>query len=168
MNLVNSVVVSDSARTRIRKALIHQLKSIRTSAGYNYDIVEVRDITPSLQDLKIYPSIVVVMGDERTLDSTSRGSTFDRVQKGLTVLIHAFLSDGMSQTSAQDRIIQDVERMIGEHHGLEHEDGQCTCSLAQVVQSRPFGLSVNKPNCGVTITLSIRYQQLRLDPTQKV
>jgi len=161
---MNAVSKKPSARRRIREALVHQLRTIKKSGGYNYDVVDVHEVTPSMEQMKNFPSIVLVMGDEVTLSFDTNGATFRRVQKDLQVLLHCFLNTN-DPADAQDAMIQDIERLIGEHFGLEHPDGQCTCFLAQIVRSRPFGLKVNKPSCGVTITLSIRYQQLREDPT---
>jgi len=162
-----SVNKQPSARKRIREALIYQLKKIRKDSGFNYDILEIHETTPSLDQLKRFPSIVIVTGDEKTQDYDTQSVTFKRIQKNMQVLLHAFLHTSGNQADAQDDIIQDIERIIGEHFGLEHQDGKCTCFLAQVTNSRPWGLKVNKPSCGVTFTLSIRYQQLREDPTVK-
>ena len=164
---VNSVVYDQSARRRIRDALVYQLGNITKAGGYNNDIVEIHTMTPSLEQMKMFPSIVVVSGDERSLPLDGQGSTFKVIQKDWTILIHAFLKATYNPTDAQDDVIQDIEQMVGEHFGLEHQDGKCTCFLAQILNSRPFGLKVNKPNCGVTFTLNVKYRQLRLDPTTK-
>lgn len=166
--MINSVVKAKSARTRIREALAYQLKSIRKNAGYANDIVDVRFIAPSMEDIKIYPTVVALMGDERTLDAQTASSTFNRIQKELSVVLLVFINERTDTSLAQDKVIQDIERLIGEHHGLEHPDGDCTCFLAQVSRTRPFGMAPNKPSVGVSVTLTIRYQQSRTDPTQKV
>jgi len=159
--------VNESVRNRIRDALIYQLKQISVNNGYKNDIVEVHDVLPSMEKLRNFPSIVVILGDEQIVNYDVQSSTFKTIQKDLQIFLHCFLQEHNDVGSVQDRIIADIEKMIGIHFGLEGEDGQCTTFLTQIVSSRPFGLTVNKPNCGVTITLRARYKQLRKDPTVK-
>lgn len=158
---------NESVRNRIRDALIYQLKQITINNGYRNNIVEVHDVLPSMEKLRNFPAVVVVLGDENIVNYDVQSSTFKTMQKDLQIFLHIFLQEHNDVGQAQDRIIADIEKMIGIHFGLEGEDGQCTTFLSQIVSSRPFGLTVNKPNCGVTINLRARYQQLRKDPTVK-
>ena len=93
----NTVVKDQSARRRIREALIYQLKNIRKSGGYNYDLIEVHDTTPSIEQMKVFPSTVVVMGNESSLEFGTQGPTFKRIQKDLQVLLHVFLHTNMKK-----------------------------------------------------------------------
>jgi hypothetical protein len=91
--------------------------------------------------------------------------TWVKQTKELQIYVDAFLNEHNSIGRARDRVLQDVERVIGVHHGLEHEDGNCTVSQCEVVNSTPWGLRINKPNGGISIELLARYNQLRTDPT---
>jgi len=162
-----SVNTGTSARSRIREALVYNIKRIKKAAGYNNDISEIFTNRPSLDQMKLFPSVYISLENEKIELFERQTSTFKTIQKNMRVVLFIMLYDAVDMAVAQDKIIQDVEGVIGNHFGLPHPDGECTCFTSQVTDIVPFGDKATKPKGGVIITLNVRYQQLRQDPTQR-
>lgn len=160
--------MANSIRNRVREALKYQLSTITTANGYNNTVGDIFGLGVSVEQIKNYPAFVVVAGAEQTFDFRQDQQTFIRQAKEFTLTIYAFVKTINDAEDAQDLIVEDVEKLIGTNFGLPDADGDCTCYLAQVVRTEPFGLERNKPITGVKITINARYNQKRTDPTTRL
>lgn len=157
----------DSVRTRIRKALIYQFEKIRTENGFRSSVGEIHDEGVSIEQIHNFPALVITFGTEETLNFQTQNQTWAKLQKELPVYVDCFLHDKNNISLSRDKILQDIEKIIGNYISLPGPDGVCTCSQAEVVRSIPWGLRSNKPNGGISVQIRVRYNQLRTDPTEK-
>jgi hypothetical protein len=157
--------MSDSVLTKIRKALIYQLGTITTANGYITNVLHAYDEKMSIENMKEFPSLVVVLDKDR--QNSADQQSFNVIQKNAFFKVICILHDVNDMVSARENILQDIEKLLGTNYMLPSSTGTCTATLATVVDAIPFGIKETKPNGGIEISVQVQYRQLRTDPTRR-
>lgn len=155
--------MADSVLTKIRKALMYQLGTIKTSNNYLNTIINVYDENISFEDMKQYPSCSVVLLEDVQNKFDQQMSV--RIEKHAIYSITVVLESN-DPAQAKEDMLQDIEKLIGTNYMLPDSLDACTCTMATVVMSVPFGIKTEK-KCGLHIKVDVKYSQLRTDPTRR-
>lgn len=157
-----SALSSDSVRSHIRESIVYGLKNnIKIDRGYRTDVKEVYNESPTLEEIKEFPAIDVITGDDAYENIEGGGHSSRVLIKRLTVLISCYLHSNVDMKLAQDRMIADLEDYFMTYPYAPdainpdvHWARECMFRSA-----RPFGLETNKPNGGVDVEIVFFYGQ---------
>lgn len=157
-----------SVRTRIREAIVYQLKQITRNNGYLNTIGKVFTEYPNKSDITEYPAVIIDFGTEKILNEDISD---DAWHKDLPVLLIVHLKAQENTSLARETILQDLERHFwkreddGSYGVLRGADGEATCMVAILDSNARFGMMPNLPDVGITLAFSVRYRQDISDPT---
>lgn len=156
--------MADSVLTKVRKALMYQLSTIKTSNDYLNTIINVYDENISPENMKQFPSCSVVLLEDVQNKLDQQMSI--RIEKHAIFSVTVVLDGKNDMATAKERMYQDIEKVIGNNYMLPSSEGECTCTLATIGMAIPFGLNSNNL-CGLHIKVDVKYSQLRSDPTRR-
>jgi hypothetical protein len=154
--------MSDSVLTKIRKALVYQLSQITTANNYLTNVHNVYDEMMALENMKEYPSAIVVM-----MKDEAKSEEIVTTNKQVVYEVIFGLHEINDMATAKENVIQDVEKRLGIYYMLPSSEGECTCKIARVIESLTYGYKENKPNGLVILKILVEYRQLTQDPTRR-
>ena len=153
-----------SVRQRLRESIIYNLKQITIANGYTSTVKRVYDPPVSMENMRDYPSINIHWGrEDREPDIHLQGNN-SLVNCRFFLTIDAFLYTRNDPAQEQDKIIADVQKMIGDNFYLVDELGNRTAFNALYSGSSVWGTDTTKPNCGASIELEIWYTYVLNNP----
>jgi hypothetical protein len=162
--------MANTCRTEIRTAWKYNLEQITTANGYNYDIRRVYDPIKSPEQMTELPAVNLDFGVEECANwveggHLQTGGNRAILHNQLDVVMDVFMQDVNDIPLAQEKILADIQKRFGNFYWVPNSDGTRTVFNCIYKSSNPFGLGVNKPNCGISITYVVWYRQSLTDPT---
>ena len=148
---------SESAKTRLRKALAYNFAKITQAEGYTNDIGDIFTSYVDRGRISNWPGVVLIPGVERVLNEDMSD---DLLHKELDISGMAYLREAEDPDLAREEILADIETMIGRNFTLQDEAGDESCLVCWMTGSEPFGMVANEPQIGIAFGIKIRYRQL--------
>ena len=157
--------MSVHVRTNLRETLKYNLGLITTTNGYNRTIRDIGDPPKSPENFKEFPAVNIDFGTERAANANPGGHT----QYGANLWIYEnqidvvmdFFMVAENMSLEQETILADVQKYFGTGHNyaIPTAAGVHTVLDFIYIESTPFGLKVNRPNCGIQIIYRAWYRQ---------
>lgn len=148
---------SDSAKTRLRKALVYNFSKITQAEGYKNDIGDIYTSYVDRGRIANWPAVAIVPGVERVLNEDMSD---DLLHKELDISGMVYLRESEDADLAREEMLADIETMIGLNFTLQDESGDETCLVCWMTGSEPFGMVANEPQIGFVFGIRIRYRQI--------
>lgn len=156
-------------RTAIKNAIIYAFENrINTTNGYNYNYV-INDPPKSHEQFAKLPAVNLSFG----MEMCSNWETGNHLQKWgneaklhnmVDMVLDIYHMDGNNSTLAAENILYDVQKYLGNNYYIPDSNNNRTVFNCIYKDSIQFGVDVNKPNCGISITYVIWYNQLLTSP----
>ena len=154
-----------SVRTKLRKAIKYQLEQITTGNSYRKTINRVYDPPKNMEDMVEYPCVNLMWGREFDTEERKAGNRAMH-DIHMTCRIEVFLHEHSDTIVDEiDKVLADVQEKFGVNYYITGEDDERTAFVCYYIGSEPFGTDKTKPNCGISIELSVHYRILIGDPT---
>lgn len=148
---------SESAKTRLRKALAYNFSKITQAEGYKNDIGDIYTSYVDRGRVANWPAVVLVPGVERVINEDMSD---DLLHKELDISGMVYLKETEDPDLAREEMLADIETMIGINFTLQDEAGDESCLVCWITGSEPFGMVANEPQIGFAFGIKIRYRQL--------
>ena len=159
-----------TARQQIREAIKYQLLQITESAGYYSTIREVNDPPRNPTTMNRFASVNLTIGREDCANENAgshlqRGQNLFRLHNSFVAEMDCYLFDVNNPVQAQEYILADVKKHFSLNYYIPDEaSGARTAFNSIYSASLPWGLTIDKPNCGITIWLRVWYREEATDP----
>ncbi len=163
-------VVKISKREDIRKALIYNLKKIKKSGDYKFNInnENVHELWKSSEQINSYPSICIDNGTEVIKNADDYNLQDRRFHKELDYNLYCYVEDLNDILLAQERLVADIEKVIMNNYTLPDENRNRTLISAYFVNNEIYGMEVNDPIGMIRVKLRCLYKPYVFDPAQIV
>jgi len=129
------------------------------------DLKKVYDEVVPIDELKVFPCIVIEEESEVNKNAERGGNTSALFEKRMKLLLHCWLNAPAKQIQiTQRRFKHDLEYVLFKDRAAWTLNG--TCQEIMITRFDYFGTLVDTPNCGMTVELDVHYQQRLNDPTK--
>jgi hypothetical protein len=100
----------------------------------------------------------------RVGDHLQTGGNRAKLQNTLQIVMDCFLRDVNDSALAQERMLADIQKRFGNYYWVPDSGGTRTVFNCIYHSSEQWGVTVNKPIIGITVTYVVWYRQLLTDP----
>ncbi len=159
-----------SIKTNIRNAITTRLKLIiagnDNGYGYTYNNTirdnNINDRAKSPEQMREFPSINMGWGDELAANADvgkalQTGGNRQLLHNSTDFAFTCYLKD-MDQSLAQENLLADIQAVMQDYTIND------TVFNSVYYSSSPFGLDMDKPNCGIVIIFRIWYRIYQTNP----
>jgi len=151
----------EHAQLKVIEAWIYNLQQITVANGYWDNIDDIADPPKSKENFKQFPAVNLIYGTEARGNRTMRGANEYIHECNFPIIMDFFLKTQPDKvTRDQLRMLWNVQRYFGQstNYIVPDSEGNKTCLKCSYEEHTKFGLSVNKPNCGIQIIYRIYYR----------
>lgn len=148
---------SESAKTRLRKALVYNFSKITEEEGYRNNIGDIYTAYVDRGRIANWPAVCIIPGVERVLNEDM---SEDLLHKEIDISGMAYIRETDDPDLAREELLADIETMIGRNFTLQDEAGDESCLVCWMTGCEPFGMVANEPQIGFVFGIKIRYRQL--------
>ncbi len=163
--------MADTVRTKIRKALQDVISNRITEAnGYNNNY-RTGVLPKSPEEFIELPFVNLTYGREDAANKNLgsqlvTGGNKQLLHNSLTIYLDIWDSNLDEPNQAQENILEDFQKYFGINYSLPSVDDATVGTVFNMIYSgsEPFAMSINRPNCGITIEFKIWYRQSLINP----
>jgi hypothetical protein len=157
--------MSDVCQLQIIDKLVEVLKRIKIASGYRTDVMEVNKKEVSFENIKKFPAINIIVGQEDYLNPPV--SEAGRLTKTLNVVLDAYIDTKADKQTKISNLIADIELLLYDDtvRALNVFNLEGKCFMLLPVRNTPFNLDSTDIQCGFEHELQVKYRQSRKDPT---
>jgi len=145
-----------SVRTNLRTAIKAKLLTIKTSNGYNSTVAQVYDPPQDIERMVDFPSINIYWDKEDRIDREIQGNN-QLYNLRMVAQLYCILHDTNDLPLAQDKLLADIQRMVGNNHYVPDANGNATAFNVVYLGATPYGPAEGTPNGGIIVEVEIFY-----------
>lgn len=151
----------ESARTRVRQALVFNLLKIQKVNRFFNNITKNQvstEIETDPGEMRVFPYINVMLGEE-TYRNSDNNYSLCMHEKTIQVDFDCYLFNAKDAAIEREHILSDIENLFSSRpmFGIPDEKGKNTALSLTFVSSTSWGLERQKPNCGITLVTQVKY-----------
>ena len=155
--------IRDGVKTLLKRIIINN----DSGMGYLYQNTltnnNFADPPASVENMREFPFINIFFGDENCANSDmgaalQTGGNRQLWHNKFELLLDCYLHSE-DQGVAQDRILADLQAVFGNDYTIDNTVFSCA-----YVSSTPFGIEVQRPNCGISVSFNVWYRIYQTNP----
>ena len=159
------------AKTRIREAIKYGLGTIiaGTPIGdytFQSTIREVCDPPKHPQGFRECIAVNLLFGKDQSAESSvmKQGDNQGLLHESFIVTLDCYMNENDDPALAQDKLLADLQAYFGKYSYIPDAYGNATAFNCIFQDAIPFGLKIQNPNCGITVTFRVWYRIYRSNP----
>lgn len=165
--------MAEHAQNMVIAAWIWNLQQINGTGNYNHTLRRVYDPPVMYEDISEFPAVNLSYGTEEIKNRHEGSHTQQGANKWIYECEFPVIMDFFLKVANKSEMRRDILRMKydvqfrfgqGTNYAVPDSNGIGTCLDCICMESTPFYIDSNKPNCGIQIVYNVIYRHESENP----